>query len=67
MSLESPPLWVWAIIAGIIVAGKLTYRWYATKRLAKDLMNRSAQNQSMYTVTLVSIVDCENQNTNPPL
>ena len=36
MSLESPPLWVWAIIAGIIVAGKLTYRWYATKRLAKD-------------------------------
>ena len=36
MSLESPPLWVWAIIAGIIVAGKLTYRWYATKRLVKD-------------------------------
>ena len=36
MSLESPPLWVWAIIAGIIVAGKLTYRWYATKRLAKN-------------------------------
>jgi len=36
MSLESPPLWVWAIIAGIIVAGKLTYRWYATKRLAQN-------------------------------
>ena len=36
MPLESPPLWVWAIIAGIIVAGKLAYRWYATKRLAKE-------------------------------
>jgi hypothetical protein len=36
MPLESPPLWVWAIIAGIIVAGKLVYRWYATIRLAKE-------------------------------
>ena len=36
MPSESPPLWFWAIIVGLIVAGKLTYRWYATKMLAKD-------------------------------
>jgi hypothetical protein len=35
MPFENPPLWVWAIIAGIMVASKLIYRWYATKRLAK--------------------------------
>jgi hypothetical protein len=36
MPFESPPLWVWAIIAGTMVVGKLIYRWYATKRLAKE-------------------------------
>jgi hypothetical protein len=33
--LETPPLWVWAIIVGIIIAGKLAYRWVITKELAR--------------------------------
>ncbi len=33
---KSSIMGVWAIIVGLIVAGKLTYRWYATIRLAKD-------------------------------
>jgi hypothetical protein len=29
------PLWVWGIIVGIIITGKLIYRWQATKQFAK--------------------------------
>jgi hypothetical protein len=36
MVVESPPLWMWAVILGVIVAAKFTYRWYATKQLAKQ-------------------------------
>lgn len=48
MPLESPPLWVWAIIAGIIAAGKLAYRWHATKRLAKENEKKFKRNNSNY-------------------
>ena len=34
MAFESPPLWVWAIIVGFMIAGKFIYRWRATKELA---------------------------------
>ena len=34
--MEGPPLWVWAIIIGIIIAGKFIYRWTTTKELAKN-------------------------------
>lgn len=34
--MESPPLWVWAIIIGVIIAGKFIYRWTTTKELAKN-------------------------------
>jgi hypothetical protein len=34
--LENPPLWVWAIIAGAIIASKFIYRWQSTKYFAKE-------------------------------
>lgn len=34
--MESPPLWVWAIIVGLIIGGKLAYRWVVTKELARE-------------------------------
>jgi hypothetical protein len=34
--LENPPLWVWGIIVGAIIASKFIYRWQATKYFAKE-------------------------------
>jgi len=34
---ESPSLWVWAIIIGVIIAGKFAYRWHTTKELAGEI------------------------------
>jgi hypothetical protein len=36
MAFESPPLWVWGIIVGIMIAGKFIYRWQASKELARE-------------------------------
>jgi hypothetical protein len=36
MPFQNPPLWVWAVIAAVMIASKFIYRWYATKRLAKE-------------------------------
>ena len=38
--LENPPLWVWAIIVGAIIAGKFIYRWQVTKQFAKEQERR---------------------------
>ncbi|HEY9386849.1 MAG TPA: hypothetical protein VIP70_07400 [Nitrososphaeraceae archaeon] len=38
--MENPPLWVWAVIIGIIIAGKFIYRWHETKQLAKESQAR---------------------------
>ena len=35
--MENPPLWVWAIVVGLIIAGKYAYRWRTTKQLAKGM------------------------------
>jgi hypothetical protein len=35
--MENPPLWVWAIVVGLIIAGKYAYRWKTTKQLAKEI------------------------------
>ena len=35
--MENPPLWVWAIVVGLIIAGKFAYRWKTTKQLAKEM------------------------------
>ena len=34
--LENPPLWVWAIIVGAIIAGKFIYRWQSARYFAKE-------------------------------
>ena len=34
--MKNPPLWVWAIIVGVIIAGKFIYRWQATKKFATE-------------------------------
>ena len=36
MAFESPPLWVWAIIVGVLIASKFIYRWRVTKELARE-------------------------------
>jgi hypothetical protein len=36
MAVENPPLWVWAVIIGVIIAAKFIFRWHATKQLAKQ-------------------------------
>lgn len=38
--MENPPLWVWAIVVGLIIAGKYAYRWKTTKQLAKEIERR---------------------------
>ena len=38
--MENPPLGVWAIIIGAIIASKFIYRWYATKQFAKEDQER---------------------------
>ncbi|MDQ3837679.1 MAG: hypothetical protein M3297_00245 [Thermoproteota archaeon] len=35
--MENPPLWVWAIVVGLIIAGKYAYRWKTTKQLATEM------------------------------
>jgi hypothetical protein len=34
--MENPPLWVWGIIVGAVIAGKFIYRWQTTKQFAKE-------------------------------
>jgi hypothetical protein len=36
MEFESPTLWVWAIIVGVMISSKFIYRWRATKKLARE-------------------------------
>lgn len=36
MAFESPPLWVWAILVGVLIASKFIYRWRVTKELARE-------------------------------
>jgi len=38
--LENPPLWIWAIIVGAIIASKFIYRWQSTKYFAKEAEER---------------------------
>ncbi|MDQ3961920.1 MAG: hypothetical protein M3230_05495 [Thermoproteota archaeon] len=40
MAFESPPLWVWAIIVGVLIASKFIYRWRVTKELAGESHER---------------------------
>jgi hypothetical protein len=40
--MENPPLWVWGIIVGAVIAGKFMYRWQATKEFAKESKERKS-------------------------
>jgi len=35
--MDGPPLWVWALIVGAIIAGKLALRWSTLRKLARLL------------------------------
>jgi hypothetical protein len=37
---ESPPLWMWAVLVGAIIFAKFTLRWSRLKRLARELRKR---------------------------
>jgi hypothetical protein len=41
IEMEGLPLGVWAIISGIIIAGKFIYRWELTKKSAKYVEQRN--------------------------
>jgi hypothetical protein len=42
--MENLPLWLWALIVGIIVSSKFIYRWIATK----DLANAAGQSKYFF-------------------
>ena len=50
--MEYPPLWVWAIVVGIIIATKLILRWQATKEIAKEAINRPSTNDEIKDANL---------------
>lgn len=50
--MESPPLWVWALIVGIIIAGKLIYRWEITKELARGSRRSGSLNPTNWNWSL---------------
>jgi hypothetical protein len=45
--MENPPLWVWAIVVGLIIAGKYAYRWKTTKQLAKEMEQKEDSRKAM--------------------
>ena len=48
MAVENPPLWVWAVIIGVIIAAKFIYRWHATKQLAKQSQEEKQMQRKSY-------------------
>ena len=57
--MENPPLWVWAIVVGLIIAGKFAYRWKTTKQLAKEM----EQNEKVIDSSK-AMQDSKNKNNN---
>jgi hypothetical protein len=57
--MENPPLWVWAIVVGLIIAGKFAFRWKTTKHLAKEL----EQNEKVIDSSK-AMQDSKNKNNN---
>jgi hypothetical protein len=48
MAFESPPLWFWAIIVGVLIAGKFIYRWRVTKEIAKETEERQKSTRATW-------------------
>lgn len=44
--MEHPPMWIWAIIIGIIIGTKLVIRWQATKQLSRPSNDGHKRNDS---------------------
>jgi hypothetical protein len=59
LKMENPPLWVWAIVVGLIIAGKFAYRWKTTKQLAKEM----EQNEKVIDSSK-AMQDSKNKNNN---
>jgi hypothetical protein len=49
--LENPPLWIWGVIVGAIIASKFIYRWQATKYFAKEAEERRRKIESDHKTT----------------
>jgi hypothetical protein len=43
----NPALWVWAIVVGLIIAGKYAYRWKTTKQFAKEMEQKEDSSKGM--------------------
>ncbi|WP_266190254.1 hypothetical protein [Candidatus Nitrososphaera gargensis] len=43
MAIEGPPLWVWAVIVGAIIASKFFLRWSRLKRLTSELRRNAGK------------------------
>jgi hypothetical protein len=62
--MENPPLWVWAIVVGLIIAGKYAYRWKTTKQLAKEMEQKEDSRKAM---TNSDIKNNNNTESIPPV
>jgi hypothetical protein len=63
--MENPPLWVWAIVVGLIIAGKFAYRWKTTKQLAKEMeQNEKVMDSSKATQDIKNNNNNNNNNNN---
>jgi hypothetical protein len=40
--MEGPPLWVWALIIGAVIAAKFALRWSRIRRLSRLLSRKSS-------------------------
>ena len=60
--MENPPLWVWAIVVGLIITGKYAYRWKTTRQLAKE-MNDERKKVIDSSKTNADVVIKNNSNT----
>ena len=55
--MENPPLWVWAIVVGAIIASKFVYRWQVTKQFAKEAQEKRRNiNSDQKQQTLVIMI-----------
>ena len=60
--MENPPLWVWAIVVGLLIAGKYAYRWKTTKQLAKEMEQREKATDLSKAISDSAIKNNNNDN-----
>jgi len=47
MVFANPPLWIWAIVVGVLVAGKFAYRWRVTKVIARESVEKAKRERKV--------------------